>query len=642
MTSQTPFSPPRPRLAVSTLKPAYPVEGGRQDLLVALGVDLPEVSVDRPPLALVLVLDRSGSMSGAPLEAAKAAAGAAIEMLLPDDRVGVVAYDDAVRVVAPLSLAGTSRGALLSAVRAIESGGSTALYTGWAEGLSQAMACPVEGASARVVLLSDGLANVGVRDAGTIAADVAQAAAHGVTTTAMGFGRSYDEALLRAMADAGQGNYVFIEGEAQVVEAFQHELSGLSALRGRRVRLEPSSGMSLAAYVPGRLPREGAGVRLPDLVAGLEREIVLTATLRAGAPEPVLTLRWDDLLTGQEEELAVALGVPAVAAEEYERLPIDRTVAAQLALARIAEAKLRLADAARLGDLAGATALLVELQAAVAALPPGDERKAEETELRRLRGLTERREMDLTSRHAEKHARDRMYGASDAKRAMQFAMERDLHAKKLAAAAPPAPVHGQSRAGGAAPRPLARRELRGPAGATRALVMLGDITDQAVDVIVNSTNRNMFGNTGVDGAIHRRGGPDLTLAARGLRGLGYGEAAFTPAFRLPARYVVHAVATPWQGGEHGELDVLAQAYRSALALAAQLGARTLAVPAIGTGSFGVPATAAATVAVEALAQAVAGGAAFEEVRFVILLPGVADAFAAALTSRREGSPHVVN
>src|SRR5690606_29018573 len=126
---------------------------------------------------------------------------------------------------------------------------STALFAGWAEGVTQVMTCSVADASARVVLLSDGQANVGLRDAPAIATDVGEAAAHGVTTTTMGFGRSYDENLLRTMADAGQGNYVFIEDESQVAEAFQHELSGLSALRGKNVRLEASAGVVLTSAV---------------------------------------------------------------------------------------------------------------------------------------------------------------------------------------------------------------------------------------------------------------------------------------------------------------------------------------------------------------------------------------------------------
>lgn len=611
---------PWPRLTVDAERPGYPADGGRLDLLVKVGVDLPAAEVDRRPLALALVLDRSGSMAGSPLEAAKAALCAAVEMLMPDDWVSVVAYDDRVDVVAPLAPAGKDRRALLAAVRALGSGGSTALYAGWAEGLSQAMACPSPEASARVVLLSDGMANVGVRDAPSIAADVAQAAAHGVTTTTMGFGRSYDEALLRAMADAGQGEYVFVEGEAQVVEAFQHELAGLSALRGRHVRLSPSPGVTLTSNAAGRLATQDGGVRLPDLVGGLERETLVTATFAPGADEPRLTLVWDDLLTGAEERLEVPLGLAAATRAELERMPVDEAVATQAALARIAEAKLRLSEAFRSGRRDEASGLLSRLERDVLRLPDGPLRAAEATELGRLRELERKGDMAFGARTSEMQARSRFMGVTAEKLAAMFAMERELHARKLAAG------------------PLARRELSGPGGPVTVVVAVGDITDQAVDVLVNSTNRHMFGNTGVDGAVHRRGGPALTHAARELRGLGAGEAAFTPGFALPARYVVHAVATPWRGGGRGEVQVLADAYRSALDLASQLGARTVALPAIGTGSFGFPLDVAARVAMSSLAAAVAAGAPFEEVRFVALQPPVAEAFAAALTAQEAQRP----
>lgn len=646
---------PTPRLTITPAKAGYPADGGELDLLVATGVDLPTEQVDRKPIALALVIDRSGSMSGEPLEAAKAAARSAIEMLLPTDWVSVIAYDEHVTVVAGLVQAGADRHALLGAVASLTPGGSTALFAGWAEGLSQVMSCPDDQAAARVVLLSDGMANVGISDPATIAADVAQAASHGVTSTAMGFGRSYDEALLRAMGDAGQGNYVFIEGESQVVEAFHHELSGLSALRGRNVSLEPSARLSLEGTA-GHLAPCGAGVRLPDLVGGLERELAIKARFDAGAKDPVVALVWDDVLTGRVERLEVPLAIEPLSRSDFDRLPTNQEVVVHLALASIAESKLRVAEAFRSGRTQAATVLLNEIRANVSALPAGELRSAETRELDRLADLAQRNQPAFAARYSEKYARDTLRGASDEKRLAQFRMERELFAKKMALAGETVEpshqtvtgAHGvgaASIAGHGQPArsaPVGERTFQGASGSVVVQVWRGDITDQAVDVLVNSTNRQLFGNAGVDGAVHRRGGPRLTQAARAIGSLEEGRAAFTPGFDLPARWVVHTAAAPWRGGADGELVVLHEAYRSAYALATRLGARTLAVPALGTGTYRVPAEAASRVAMNALGEALERGTPFAQVRFVILDADVAGAFARALAEGPEAGASLPN
>lgn len=618
---------PLPTLTITPAKAGYPLAGGKLDLLVNLDVDLPSEAIDRKPIALALVLDRSGSMNGQPLEAAKAAACAAIEMLLPDDWVSVVTFDHQVQVVAPLATAGGNRDQLLNAVKGIQTGGTTALYAGWAEGLSQALSCPDSDATARVVVLSDGLANVGISDPAGIAADVAQATGHGVTTTAMGFGRGYDEELMRAMADAGHGNYVFIEGEAQVTEAFQQELAGLSALRGRNVTLVPSAGLVLSSALAGTLTAHGAGVRLPDLVAGLDRDLALTLEFDAGITNPTLTLAWTDLLSGTEESLDVPLDIAPLPSEEFAKLPVDPAVATHVALARIASLKFEISQAFRSGQQPHAASLLDKLVAEIAALPEGEDRAREEQELVRLRAFEKSRDAAMAARYAERNARDRIFGTSDAKRLKQFTSERELYAKKMALAEMPMNHRPQT----ARPRPpLAEVVLPGRHGPVRVRVLVDDITTQQVDVLINSTNRNLFGNAGVDGAVHRHGGPKLTQAARQIGTLDYGQAAFTPGFSLPANYVVHTVAMPWQDGRHGEEVVLRQAYDSAFDMAGQLRARRLAVTALGTGTYGVPANTAAEVAIAALREALLKGPTFADVRFVILDAQVANVFAAKL------------
>jgi len=133
-------------------------------------------------------------------------------------------------------------------------------------------------------------------------------------------------------------------------------------------------------------------------------------------------------------------------------------------------------------------------------------------------------------------------------------------------------------------------------------VVRGDITGLRVDAIVNAANRSLRGGGGVDGAIHRAAGPRLAEAGAALAPCEPGEAVVTPAFDLdpPIRFVIHTVGPVWKGGDHDEPDTLASCYRRSLAVADEVGARSVAFPAISTGVYGYPPKQAARIALDTI------------------------------------------
>src|SRR5262245_45589195 len=152
----------------------------------------------------------------------------------------------------------------------------------------------------------------------------------------------------------------------------------------------------------------------------------------------------------------------------------------------------------------------------------------------------------------------------------------------------------------------------------RVELVQGDITHQATDAIVNAANTTLLGGGGVDGAIHRTGGPAILAECRRLGGCATGDAKLTGGGALPARFVIHTVGPVYRDGQHGEPDLLASAYRRSLEVAVEHGLRSIAFPSISTGAYRFPIDAAAPIALATVARFVGAHAdALELVRFVL-------------------------
>lgn len=171
-------------------------------------------------------------------------------------------------------------------------------------------------------------------------------------------------------------------------------------------------------------------------------------------------------------------------------------------------------------------------------------------------------------------------------------------------------------------------------GSTRVRLELTDLTKVAADAIVNAANPYLAGGGGVDGAIHRAGGPSILRECEaiiaGIHRLDPGKAVITGAGRLPAKHVIHTVGPIWRGGRHAEASVLASAYRESLALADKMALATVAFPSISTGVYGYPVEQAAPVALGAVAEFLTRPTSVREVIFALFSRADLEAYSSAL------------
>lgn len=173
-------------------------------------------------------------------------------------------------------------------------------------------------------------------------------------------------------------------------------------------------------------------------------------------------------------------------------------------------------------------------------------------------------------------------------------------------------------------------------GSSRIELVRGDITAQDTDAIVNAANTSLLGGGGVDGAIHRAGGPAILAECEQLGGCATGDAKITTGGRLTAKHVIHTVGPVYRDGRHGEPDLLASAYRRSLEVAAANGVTTIAFPSISTGAYRFPIAAAARIATATVARALRAGSGITLVRFVLFSATDLAAYEQALADTAAG------
>jgi Ca-activated chloride channel homolog len=264
----------------------------RSERFLLVDVVAPTVAPDpnrrRPPVNLAFVLDRSGSMGGQnKLGLAKQAVVEAIHRLEGEDRFSVVTYDDQLDVVIPSAVASTGeRARAADRLRNVDARGSTNLHGGWLTGCEQVAGGLVQDGVNRVLLLTDGLANIGIIDHPELQRLAGELRDRGITTSTFGVGTDFDESLLQGMADAGGGHFYFIGNVAQMRDHITSEVGETLEVVAREVVLDivVPDGVRIDALSPFRIESSGGRARvfLGDMVSGQVLSIVLRVTFDFG------------------------------------------------------------------------------------------------------------------------------------------------------------------------------------------------------------------------------------------------------------------------------------------------------------------------------------------------------------------------
>lgn len=362
-----------------------------QDATVNVLVELtapPAPELERPPIDVVCVIDKSGSMGGAPLESVKAAVAHLLRLAGPDDRIGVVAFDDSVELVLSLDHHDIDRAT--DRVAAITTGGMTNLSGGWLKGIEMLESHGRDDALCRVIVLTDGQANVGETNVDRLASIASGARSKDITTSTIGFGADHDERLLSLLADAGSGNDYWCAGPDQAPQVFNDEFEGLASVVAQNVSVElrPADGV-VGVRVLNEFPITevpgGLQIALGDAYGSEQRRVIaelLLPVVRDAGPFPLgeIVLRWasvgDDV---QLHTVTIPIGVGASLDPDAPDPDADPEVIEQVTILRAAEERKQALESMDRGDFSTASTLLSSAADLLESIP------GQETSVRELR-----------------------------------------------------------------------------------------------------------------------------------------------------------------------------------------------------------------------------------------------------------------
>jgi Ca-activated chloride channel family protein len=414
------------------------------EVAVLLDLEAPTVASDvqRPPSSLQVVLDRSGSMEGPPLEGAKQALVALIHRLDPTDNFGLVTFDNEAQLVVPAGPL-TDKAAVIDQIRSVHSGGSTDLGSGYLRGLRELRRVLSTGsnggqAGGTLLVISDGHVNSGITDVDQFASMTSKAYADGVVTSTLGYGHGYDETLLAAIARSGSGNHVFAADPDAAGAAIAQEVDGLldKMVQAATLTVHCESAVQMLRLfndLPAKQIGEGqVMIELGDLYSQEQRKLLMKFQVPAMAAlglaqVATLELQYVELPGLVEHTVKLPISVNVVPGDEASQRIPHPSVRSEVLFQEAQDSKNRASRAFESGDVDAGQALLSQtdaaLDAALAIAPAdvADSIRAEKEDVARMNkmgwsvGSAHMSKMTRDSYHRQNRKRGRQPGPDEAK-----------------------------------------------------------------------------------------------------------------------------------------------------------------------------------------------------------------------------------